>query len=104
MNDCIWFPLSDDCTLLGRAHGLGKDLLGYYHAERPKQPWHSHLQSYFHVFGPDLIASSDFQEYWRALFVSSNKNLVIRRNEMRLPKYFRSRDYSVGRCHDGASL
>ncbi|MCW1931526.1 rhamnan synthesis F family protein [Pararhodobacter zhoushanensis] len=104
INDSIWFPLSNDCTLLDHARAADKDLFGYYYNKQSEVDQRAHLQSYFYCFGPRLVSHTDFAEYWRKLFVTSNKNLVIRRGEMRLTAAFQAKGHSIGYCHDIADL
>ncbi len=95
MNDSIWFPLYPDCDLIDRVRGADDDLYGYVMNARANAH-RSHLQSYFLAFGKRLVASSDFRDYWARLFVTSNKNLVIRRCEIPMTEHFRARGYSIG--------
>ena len=95
MNDSIWFPLHPDCDLIDRMRQSADDLYGYVMNAR-QDSHRSHLQSYFFSFGKQLTATRDFRDYWKNLFVTSNKNLVIRRCEIPMTEYFRARGYSVG--------
>ncbi|WP_261496960.1 rhamnan synthesis F family protein [Albidovulum sediminis] len=95
MNDSIWFPLYPDCDLIDRMRRADDDLYGYVMNARVNRH-RSHLQSYFFAFGKRLVATSDFRNYWAGLFVTSNKNLVIRRCEIPMTEHFRARGYSIG--------
>jgi len=99
LNDSIWFPLMDDCDLIERVRAADKDLYGFVLNERPDEPHRTHLQSYFFCFGERLVGHPDFLRYWKRLFVSSNKNLVIRRCEMRMTEAFRKLGHSIGYRH-----
>lgn len=96
LNDSIWFPLSSHCDLIETSRADHSDLYGIYMNERPKTPHRSHLQSYFYRFGPKLTQSGDFRAFWQGLLTFSNKDLTIRRIEMRLTHWFASRGYSIG--------
>ncbi|OWY08446.1 hypothetical protein B6V72_18555 [Thioclava sp. F34-6] len=96
LNDSIWFPLFACCDLIETARDDHSDLYGIYMNERPKTPQRSHLQSYFYRFGPKLTRSADFREFWRRLQTYNNKDLTIRRIEMRLTHWFASHGYSIG--------
>lgn len=90
-NDSIWFPLSADCNLLDRARASEADLFGIFLNDAK----HLHIQSYFYHFGPRILASPFFEEYWRGLVVSDNKHMVVHRCEMLLTKAFSAKGFSV---------
>lgn len=95
LNDSIWFPLYPNCDLIDRVRQADADLYGYVMNLR-KERHRSHLQSYFFAFGSRLVQAKDFGDYWRGLFISGNKNLVIRRCEIPMTEYFRAKGYSIG--------
>ena len=87
-------------TLKAHAHLImERPNYGFVLNERPDEPHRTHLQSYFFCFGERLVGHPDFLRYWKRLFVSSNKNLVIRRCEMRMTEAFRKLGHSIGYRH-----
>lgn len=55
-----------------------------------------HLQSYFLCFSKKLLQSADFQEFWRKVYVLSDKWTVIREYEVGLTRFFQTRGYRLG--------
>lgn len=104
MNDSLWFPLSQSCQLIENARKHPADLFGIYYNERPKQSHRSHLQSYFYRFSSDVCASPEFRNFWRNLTAYNNKDLTVRRNEMRLTHWFKSKGFSIGCQFDHEDL
>lgn len=105
MNDSIWFPLEDDSDLIDEARQTDADLFGFTLNNRVRGDHRRHIQSYFFAFGGKLVGSADFEAHWRGLFLTNNKNLVVRRCEIPMTEEFRSRGYSVKFRHtyaDGA--
>ncbi|MBL4926815.1 rhamnan synthesis F family protein [Fuscibacter oryzae] len=94
-NDSIWFPVSNDCTLLDRALESKSDIYGIYLNETPKQAHRAHLQSYFYRFSPRLVNDPIFLDYWRNILLTDNKFMVIRQCEMKLTEAFRAKGFSI---------
>ena len=94
-NDSVWFPLVPDCDLLDRARNSSADLYGIYLNEYRRKPQRTHLQSYFYRFGPRLVRSAEFRTYWRNLWLTDNKHMVIRQCEMKLTEWFRTRGRTI---------
>ncbi len=103
-NDSIWFPIWPDCDFIDRAVQSQADLYGVYLNRRAGQTHRSHIQSYFYRFSPKITAASDFENYWKNLFVADNKHAVIRQCEMKLTNWFKLRGYSVDALYDNYSL
>lgn len=104
MNDSIWFPLNKKCDLIDKARTVPADLFGIFYNRRPKQPHRSHLQSYFYRFNHQVYKSPEFRAFWSDLIVYNNKDLTVRRNEMRLTHWFHSRGFSIDYLYDNHSL
>ena len=104
MNDSIWFPLHSDCDLIEAARKDQSDLYGIYMNHRPKSPHRSHLQSYFYRFGPRITKHDDLELFWRSLITYNNKDLTVRRNEMKLTHWFQERGYCIGYRYDISDL
>lgn len=100
LNDSIWFPLSDRCTLVEDARTDPSDLFGIHFNRRDGAPKRSHLQSYFYRFGPRITGSADLADFWRDLVVYESKDLTIRRCEMVLTDWFASRGFTTGQVCD----
>lgn len=96
MNDSIWFPLFDDCTLLAEIRAQPDDLFGPVYNDRVEKSHLSHLQSYMFNFKRAALDRPAFRTYWERLVTSANKQLVIRMCEMRMTKAFRDAGFSVG--------
>lgn len=95
MNDSIWFPIRKNCDFLEKVKEESADLFGIVFSERPDTPSRTHLQSYFYSFKQRVVQDSSFREYWEKLYFSENKFLVIRKCEMKLTQYFKSRGFSL---------
>lgn len=104
VNDSIWFPMSCDSDLIEAALCDSSDLYGIYMNDQRKKPHQHHLQSYFYRFGPNLTQHSDFENYWRKLIVYNNKDLTVRRNEMRLTNWFQDRGHQIGYRYNTSDL
>ncbi|ABD57193.1 rhamnan synthesis F family protein [Jannaschia sp. CCS1] len=105
LNDSIWFPLQPDSDLIEDARASDTDLYGFVLNDRMRGAHRAHLQSYFFSFGPRAVASPAFAAYWRDLFLTNNKNLVVRRCEIPMTGAFRTLGFSVAARHrysDGA--
>lgn len=100
VNDSIWFPLHSDSDLIEVALKDPSDLYGIYFNDQRKKADKHHLQSYFYRFGANLCRHNDFQTYWRNLVTYNNKDLTVRRNEMKLTNWFRSRGHKIGYRYD----
>ena len=96
LNDSIWFPLNAESRLIDQARSSTADLFGIYYNERPKTPNRSHLQSYFYRFSRRLVASPEFESYWRELTLTDNKFMVVRQCEIKLTNTFCSSGFSLG--------
>jgi hypothetical protein len=96
LNDSIWFPLSENCTLVEDARRDPSDLFGIHFNYREDNPERSHLQSYFYRFGPRITGSANLADFWRDLIVYESKDLTIRRCEMVLTHWFASRGFTIG--------
>lgn len=95
LNDSIWFPLRPDCTLVDQALASNADLFGVSYNDRPGHRPLGHIQSYFYRFGRNVVHSADFRDYWRNLFMTDNKGLVIRQCEMKLTNHFKNLGYTT---------
>jgi hypothetical protein len=105
LNDSVWFPLEEDSDLLDRARTSEADLFGYLMNTRSRAAARRHVQSYFLRFGGALVGRPAFEVYWRNLFLSDDKDLVIRRCEVPMTEAFRRVGASVEALHtysDGA--
>lgn len=105
LNDSIWFPLTPDSDLITEARASDADLFGFVLNDRMRGAHRAHLQSYFFRFGPKAVQSPAFEAYWRDLFLTNNKNLVVRRCEIPMTGTFRGMGFSVAARHrysDGA--
>lgn len=104
LNDSIWFPLTADSKLIDQARESAADLFGIYYNERPKTPERSHLQSYFYRFSGRLVASQEFEDYWRDLTLTNNKYMVVRQCEIKLTYALQSRGFSIDFLFNNAIL
>ncbi|MEP1536033.1 MAG: rhamnan synthesis F family protein [Paracoccaceae bacterium] len=100
MNDSMWFPLFDDCTLLDRFKAQTTDLFGfvlseYKHRKNPEP----HIQSYMFSFRKEAMQRPEFRKYWRGMTVSSNKQMVIRRCEKKMTMDLNAAGFSFGSVH-----
>lgn len=105
LNDSIWFPLTPDSDLIAEARTSDADLYGFVLNDRMRGAHRAHLQSYFFSFGAEAVANPAFKAYWRDLFLTNNKNLVVRRCEIPMTGAFRRLGFSVDARHrysDGA--
>ena len=84
LNDSFWFPLTEDCTALETLLSWPEAFKGVSLHQRKAKRFVPHVQSFFFMFEPALLAHPDFARYWQHLLVSNNKQLVIRRLEMRM--------------------
>lgn len=99
LNDSIWFPLGDNSDLLDQARASDADVFGFVLNTSVRAKHRHHLQSYFFSFGVRLISSADFKVFWQKLFLTNNKNLVVRRCEIPMTDTFRRRGYSIASRH-----
>lgn len=99
LNDSIWFPLSENSDLLDQSRTSGADVFGFVLNTSVRAKHRHHLQSYFFSFGERLISHPDFEDFWRNLFLTNNKNLVIRRCEIPMTDTFRRRGFSIASRH-----
>jgi len=105
LNDSIWFPLREDSDLVDDVRASEADLYGFVLNDRMRGNKRQHIQSYFFSFGGRLIAHPYFETHWRNIFLTNNKNLVVRRCEIPMTEAFQSRGHSVAFRHtygDGA--
>lgn len=103
-NDSVWFPLWSDSDLLARCMADEHDLFGIFLNGHGRKHRQTHLQSYFYRFAGQLVASPEFEKYWRCLFMTNNKHAVVRQCETRLTGWFRDRGFSVGQMFDHAAI
>ncbi len=96
LNDSIWFPIKPNCEFLAEVKSQNIDLYGMVINNQYKLSKRHHVQSYFFNFKRTVIESEDFSKYWINLFLSNNKNAVIRQCEIKMTDYFRSRGFSIG--------
>lgn len=89
MNDSIWFPLSNQDTLLDRLEHSGLDVAGtIVHrnfkknilGRRPSKV----IESYLFMFSSRAVSHPAFKEFWRNYRVSSNKFNAVYRGERRV--------------------
>jgi len=100
MNDSIWFPLTDESSLLNHIRHQKDDMYGIVLAERPDEPERTHLQSYMFNFKKGLVEQKVFAQFWKKIPISSNKQVVIRRCEMRMTHAFKTKGFSIGYLHN----
>ncbi|MGP4805449.1 rhamnan synthesis F family protein [Agrobacterium cavarae] len=96
INDSIWFPIYPDCTFLSELKCSETDLYGLVINDQYKTEDRHHIQSYMFNFKKNVVSSAAFKEYWNNLFLSNNKNAVIRQCEIKMTHYFRARGFSAG--------
>lgn len=96
INDSIWFPIKQDCNFLLELKHQNSDMYGLVLNNQYKSKKRHHIQSYLFNFNKRIINSEEFIHYWRYLFLSNNKNAVIRQCEIKMTEYFRSRGFSIG--------
>ena len=96
INDSIWFPLKKNCSFLSEIKNQNFDMYGLVLNNQYKSEKRHHIQSYLFNFNKKIIQSEAFLQYWRDLFLSNNKNAVIRQCEIKMTEYFRSRGFSIG--------
>ena len=104
LNDSVWFPLDPQCQLIDHSRSSEADLFGIYYNERPKTPHRSHLQSYYYRFNRRLVASQEFETYWRDLTLTNNKYMVVRQCEIKLTHALSSRGYTIDYLFDNAKV
>ncbi|MDE3123660.1 MAG: lipopolysaccharide biosynthesis-like protein [Paracoccaceae bacterium] len=103
-NDSVWFPIWPDSDLLARCMADEHDLFGIFLNAHGRKHRQTHLQSYFYRFGGRLVASPEFERYWRGLLMTNNKHAVVRQCETRLTGWFRDRGFSVGQAFDAQAM
>lgn len=84
INDSMWFPLRDDCTLIDTALRNPDDAFGIFINTKSRRGTHHHLQSYFYRFKGHVVANPDFVAIWRDMPLFIDKRLVIRHQEVRV--------------------
>lgn len=87
LNDSIWWPLLPGDTILQRMEAAGRDVVGtilHHPAPRLLERRRPFLESYFYWFGPRVLTSAVFWDFWDSYRVSSLKYNAIRRGERRL--------------------
>lgn len=99
LNDSIWFPLRNESDLVDGARASDADLYGFVLNDRMHGIERHHIQSYFFSFGPRAMSNIAFENYWRDLFLTNNKNLVVRRCEIPMTEAFRRAGFSVAARH-----
>jgi hypothetical protein len=104
INDSVWFPLRDDSDLVDRARASGADLYGFALNDARQNARQQHLQSYFLAFSERLFSHGDFRAFWTRLFLSNDKDQVIRHCEMALTGHFEARGHSVACRFDGDAI
>ncbi|MES2667506.1 MAG: rhamnan synthesis F family protein [Pseudomonadota bacterium] len=78
LNDSIWFPLTEGCTLLHRMEATPGDVIGTVLRLRGEEQF---LESYFFSIPASTLTHPAFDGFWRDLRLTSNKYKVIRRGE-----------------------
>lgn len=105
LNDSIWFPVRDDCTLIETARSSEADLFGIFYTKKSKRESHWHFHSFFYRFGPQLVASAAFRDYWKKMpLYQGAKRLVIRQFEIKLTAVFKSKGFSTGSLYDAEDI
>jgi hypothetical protein len=99
LNDSVWFPLQSDSDLVAEVRAQNSDLYGFVLNNRVRSSRRTHVQSYFFSFGPRVLVSPDFRAYWEKLFLTNNKDLVIRRCEIPMTRFFKRLGFSVSARH-----
>ena len=100
MNDSCWMPAQKSSDPVGVALRDQADLFGISYFEHARKQHLSHIQSYFFRFGPKITSDPYFQEFWQNIPVSSIRQTVIRKCEMRLTNAFQRRGHSVNFLFD----
>lgn len=97
INDSIWFPVFKNCDHLSRMLERNGHLVGYSYSKGFRRRKNAHVQSYLFMFkGRDLLASEAFRSYWSKLKVSNSRHFTIRNSEMKMTRYFESRNFGIG--------
>lgn len=97
INDSIWFPVFPECDHLPRMLNIEGELVGYSFAKSHPKRQNAHVQSYFFMFkGRDFLKSAEFQGYWSNMKVSNSRYMTIRSSEMKMTRYFESRNFTIG--------
>ncbi|MGH1331593.1 MAG: rhamnan synthesis F family protein [Paracoccaceae bacterium] len=104
LNDSIWFPLTDDCTLIESAIANEADLFGISYNDRSHDIYNQHIQSYFYRFKKRVIDSSHFEEHWRNLLLTNNKLMVVNQCEKKLTYAMTSKGFTVDFMFDTKDL
>lgn len=99
MNDSIWWPLCEGDTALPQLEQLGTDFGGMIlrPASRRKKASNRspHLQSYFFWFGPKLLGSATFVDFWKTYRLSGFKYNAIRHGELQLTRVLLEAGFSA---------
>lgn len=97
INDSIWFPVFKDCDHLASMLDTTGELVGYSFAKSHPKRQNAHVQSYFFMFkGAAFLKSPEFQDYWSQMKVSNSRYMTIRSSEMKMTRYFESRNFKIG--------
>ncbi len=97
INDSIWFPVFPECDNLPRMLNTEGELVGYSFAKSHPKRQNAHVQSYFFMFkGAVFLKSPEFQDYWSNMKVSNSRYMTIRSSEMKMTRYFESRNFKIG--------
>ena len=105
LNDSVWFPVSDNCTLLDQFKAADQDVFGFVLSEyRHRSDPVIHLQSYMFAVRRRALEHPAFEQYWRKLPISSNKHMVVRRCEKRMTQDLHKAGFSYGAVHKFADV
>lgn len=96
INDSIWFPVRDNCTLLEEAIDAPEDIFGLFYNNSYNNRRLHHLPSFFYRFNGRSVNSLAFRKYWKSIPFFNDKSLVINFCEMRTTSYFSRRGFSIG--------
>ncbi len=96
LNDSIWFPVTDNSTLLADTLAQTHDIYGAIWYDHQGTNTKSHLQSYYINFGKAAVADPKFHSYWRNKKLYAGREAAIRRGEKRLTTELRALGFSIG--------
>ncbi|MEM9307301.1 MAG: rhamnan synthesis F family protein [Pseudomonadota bacterium] len=105
LNDSIWFPIRENCTLLDTARRAPADVFGIFYSKKSKKKSHWHLHSYFYRFKGRLVQDAAFARYWKTMpLYEGSKRIVIRQFETKLTAYFVKNGFQAGGLYDAADV
>jgi rhamnosyltransferase len=91
-NDTYVGPLRGFAEIFARMHGAAYDFWGVTRSRRIKP----HVQSFFVVFGQNVVASDTFTTFWTSMEPISSRRKVIHRYEVGLSRTLKAAGFSFG--------